>query len=131
MTRSILLALTAGLALAAASCATMQQAPNTLDKTLKDKGYTIGEPVDRIYNYSVNGWNYLDQDNLILLDGANRHYLVTFRNQCRGLRNNEIVAYTATTSQLTKFDKFLVKDRGSNIVDHCYIESLHRLKKTS
>ncbi|MGD8580502.1 MAG: DUF6491 family protein, partial [Lysobacterales bacterium] len=84
MTRTILFALTVGLALAAASCATMQQAPRTLDETLKDKGYTIGEPVDRIHDYTINGWNYVDRENLILLDGANRHYLVTFRNQCHG-----------------------------------------------
>ena len=131
MTRTITFALTVALALTAASCATMQEPAKTLGQTLQEKGYKIGEPVDRIYNYTINGWNYVDRENLILLDGVNRHYLVTFRNQCHGLPGNELVAYTTTTGQLTKFDKFFVKDPGSNIVDQCYVKSLHRLDKIS
>jgi hypothetical protein len=125
------LALTAGIALVAASCATMQQTPRTLDETLKAQGYRIAEPVDRVYNYTINGWNYVDRDHLILLDGVNRHYLVTFRNQCHGLPGSALVAYTTTASQLTAFDKFLVKDPASKIIDRCYIESLHRLDRIS
>lgn len=131
MTTKSTVLLAALFALAASSCATTQQAPQSLEDLLKDKNYRMGQEVDRIQNYTINGWNYVNRENLILHDGVNRRYLVTFRNMCQGLPDNELVAYTTTTSQLTKFDKFLVRDKGSRIIDHCYIQSLHKLEKIS
>jgi len=131
MTTKSTLLLAAMFALAAGSCATTQQSPKSLEELLKDKNYRMGQEVDRIQNYTINGWNYVNRENLILHDGVNRRYLVTFRNMCQGLPANELVAYTTTTSQLTKFDKFLVRDKGSKIIDHCYIQSLHKLERIS
>ena len=116
-------------AIGAASCATSQP-PKSLDELLSDRGYKLGEPVDRIQNYRINGWNYVDSKHLVLLDTSRNNYLVTFRQVCHGLQSNELVAHTSTNSQLTKFDKFMVRDSGSKIVDNCYIDSLHRLVKT-
>jgi len=116
-------------AMGVASCATTQP-PKTLDEMLSDRGYKLGEPVDRIQNYRINDWNYVDTKHLILKDTSRDSYLVSFKQVCHGLQSNELVAHTSTNSQLTKFDKFMVRDRGSKIVDNCYIDSLHRLEKT-
>lgn len=109
-------------------CATSGKSPLTVYQQLDERDLRIAEPVERIYNYRISGWNYLDPEHLILLDGVNRKYLVTLNRPCYGLQTNEVIAHTTTVSTLTKFDKFLVRDVG-NIVDQCYIESLHRLEK--
>lgn len=110
-------------------CATTGESPLTVYQQLDERDLRIAEPVERIYNYRISGWNYLDPEHLILLDGVNRKYLVTLVRPCYGLQTNEVIAHTTTVSTLTTFDKFLVRDVG-NIVDQCYIESLHRLEKT-
>lgn len=109
-------------------CATGGKSPLTVYQQLDERDLRIAEPVERIYNYRISGWNYLDPEHLILLDGVNRKYLVTLNRPCYGLQTNEVIAHTTTVSTLTRFDKFLVRDVG-NIVDQCYIESLHRLEK--
>ena len=111
-----------------AACATTERSPLTVYQQLDKRDLRIAEPVERIYNYRISGWNYLDPEHLILLDGVNRKYLVTLNRPCYGLQSNEVIAHTTTVSTLTTFDKFLVRDVG-NIVDQCYIESLHRLEK--
>jgi len=110
-------------------CATSAESPLTVYQELDKRDLRIAEPVDRIQNYRISGWNYLDREHLILLDGVNRKYLVTLDRPCYGLQTNEVIAHTSTTSVLTTFDKFLVRDVG-NVVEQCYIESLHRLEKT-
>jgi hypothetical protein len=110
-------------------CATSAESPLTVYQKLDERDLRIAEPVDRIQNYRISGWNYLDREHLILLDGVNRKYLVTLDRPCYGLQTNEVIAHTSTTSVLTTFDKFLVRDVG-NVVEQCYIESLHRLEKT-
>jgi hypothetical protein len=110
-------------------CATSAEAPLTLYQMLDERELRLAEPVDRIYDYRISGWNYLDREHLILLDGASRKYLVTLKNPCHGLQSSEVIAHTSTVSTLTTFDKFLVRDVGG-IVDQCYIQSLHRLEKS-
>ena len=110
-------------------CAMSSESPLTVYQELDKRDLRIAEPVDRIQNYRISGWNYLDREHLILLDGVNRKYLVTLDRPCYGLQTNEVIAHTSTTSVLTTFDKFLVRDVG-NVVEQCHIESLHRLEET-
>ena len=56
------------------------------------------------------------------------YYLVSLRNTCHNLVSAEVIGFTTTTSQLTRFDKLLVKNRGQ-ILERCYIEGLNRLEK--
>jgi hypothetical protein len=114
-------------ACALAACATSAQRPPTLEELLAEHDYRLGEPVERIYNYRIDGWNYLDREHLILRDGARRKYLVTLVRQCNGLANSEVIAHTSTISSLTRHDKFLVRDAG-RFVDDCYVKSLHKLE---
>ena len=92
-------------------------------------GYRLGEPIERIYEYRVNGWNYLDRRHVILRSGVSDRYLITLQNDCRGLMSNEIIAYTTTVNQLTVFDKLLVRD-GMSVLEQCWIRSLHKLQPT-
>jgi len=100
----------------------------SLELKLEQKGYLIGEPVDRIHNYRLNGWNDVDRYNVIIRTGPSRRYLVTLKNPCTGLTSAETIAFKTTTGSLTKFDSLQV--RGSpGFVERCLIDSLHKLEK--
>lgn len=120
-----LLALMAACALAA--CAASAEKPRTLDELLAERNYRLGEEVDRIYDYRIDGWNYLDREHLILRDGVRRNYLVTLVRPCNGLQSSEVIAHTSTISALTRHDRFMVREAG-NFVDQCHIKALHRLE---
>jgi len=100
----------------------------SLELQLEQKGYAIGEPVDRIHNYRLNGWNDVDRYNVIIRTGPSDRYLVSLKNPCDGLRSAQSIAFKTTTGSLTKFDSLQV--RGSpGFVERCLIDSLHKLVK--
>jgi hypothetical protein len=110
-------------------CAATGESPLTVYQKLDQRDLRIVEQVDRIHDYRISGWNYLDPQHLILQGGVNQRYLVTLVRRCYGLQSNYAIGFTSTVSTLTTFDKILVRDVG-NIVDECHIASLHRLEKT-
>lgn len=111
-----------------AACATSAGQPKALDELLAERNYRLGEEVDRIHDYRIDGWNYVDREHLILRDGVRRNYLVTFVRPCNGLQGSEVIAHTSTISALTRHDRFMVREAG-NFVDQCYVKALHRLEK--
>jgi hypothetical protein len=117
------------LTVALLGCAATGESPLTVYQKLDQRDLRIVEQVDRIHDYRISGWNYLDPQHLILQGGVNQRYLVTLVRRCYGLQSNYAIGFTSTVSTLTTFDKILVRDVG-NIVDECHIASLHRLEKT-
>ena len=114
--------------LALMACAGAQQEPLTLEQKLAEKNYQLGEPVEKIYDYRLDGWNYLDREHVIMHTGPSGHYLVSLRNPCVNLLGAEVIAFTTTVGHLTRYDKLLVKDT-TRVLERCYIESLHKLEK--
>ena len=76
----------------------------------------------------MNGWNYLDRQNVIVTVDASRRFLISLRVTCNSLLGAEVIAFTNTVSYLTTFDNLLVRDRVS-IVERCPIQSMHELKR--
>ncbi len=101
----------------------------TLEQKLAERNYQLGEPVERILQYRLDGWTYLDREHVIMQTEPSTYYLISLRKPCHDLMTAETIAFTTTTNQLTRYDKLLVKGSGS-MVDHCYIDALHKLKKT-
>ncbi|MGK0498405.1 MAG: hypothetical protein ACJAYG_000032 [Oceanicoccus sp.] len=56
----------------------------------------LGPAVKQIESYSLNGWNYINPQALIINSSPNRDYLVTLRNRCHELSNQKIIGTTAT-----------------------------------
>ncbi len=108
------------------ACSTTASEPQTLEAQLVEKGYTIGPSVDRIQQFRVNGWNYLDRDHVIVTVDASRRYLVSLQTSCNGLLGAEVIAFTNTVSYLTTFDQLLVRDNG-RMLERCPIESMNEL----
>jgi len=102
--------------------------PASLEARLAERGYVLGAPVDRVKRYKLDGWNYLDRTHVIIHTGPSRHQLVTVRNTCHNLSSVEVLAFTTTTGDLTRFDKLIIRGAG-NIREECVIEAIHELEK--
>ena len=109
----------------AASAATTSAVSGKLAKL----GYMEGDTIDRIENYRVDGWNYLDDQHILIYAGPSQRFLVTTLNKCPDLSSAEHIGFTSTTHAITKFDRLIVRGAGG-IVQYCPITELRKLRKT-
>ena len=110
------------------ACATESPESIPLEERLAKRGYVIGEPVKRIQDYRINGWNSVDRRNVIMNVGASQNYLVTLRSPCDGLTSAEHLAFSTTIGDLTDKDKLLVRGAG-RYLEQCYIDKIYTLEK--
>ncbi|MFT3930373.1 MAG: DUF6491 family protein [Spongiibacteraceae bacterium] len=101
----------------------------TLETKLSALGYAQGEAVDRIEHYRVDGWNYIDDQHIVIYAGPSNRFLITLLTHCRDLSSTEHIGFTTTTNSLTKFDKLVVRDM-SGIMQNCPITQINTLTKT-
>jgi len=101
----------------------------SLQEKLAERGYTLGQPVRRVINFEVSGWNSVDYKHVIMNFGASRYYLLTLRTSCDGLLSATLINFTTTAGSLTDSDKVLVRN-DSHHLSQCYIKTIHELKKT-
>lgn len=119
----------AGIALALGACAATPEAATgpTLDQKLEKLGYKQGDSVQSIIHYSIDGWNFIDDEHLVFNSGPSRDYLITTLVPCHGLRGADKIAFTTTSMDVTTLDKLIVRDAGFS--DQCPIKSIHELKR--
>lgn len=114
--------------LIAVACASTPAEPVPLEDQLAQLGFTIGQPVKRIINYPVSGWNSLDRKHVIMNFGAARNYLLTLRTSCDDVLSASLISFSTTVGNLTDNDKLLVRN-SSNYLSQCYISTIHELEK--
>ena len=124
--RTAWISLATSLSLVMTACGTTQSEPKTVEQLLDEKGFTIGEPTERIQQFRFNGWNYLDREHVIVSVTASRDYLVSLRVSCNGLFGAEVIAFSNTGSYLTDFDTLLVRDQA-RVLERCPIRSINEL----
>ena len=110
------------------ACATGSERPPNFEQRLADDGYVLGEQVERIMQYRLDGWSYLDPEHIVMQTGPSTQYLVSLAYRCRELGSAEDIAFTTTGGQLTRYDTLLVNGVGG-VVERCPIRSLRRLEK--
>lgn len=115
-----------GLMLAACS-STPAQPPKSLQEKLADKGWVLGEKVDAIDNYRVDGWNEVDDEHLIFSAGPSRDYVLSLMSPCQNLRSANAVAFTSTGTRVTALDKVVV--RGTGFTDQCPITAINKISR--
>lgn len=125
------LALMVSVAAIAGACAVSPANGDALAEKLARKHYEIMEPVDHIQNYRIDGWNYVDDYNVVFNAGPSEYYLVTFNQRCLNLSSVEAIAFSTTLGRVTRFDKVLVHDRGGLTPESCFIKDIRRLRKVS
>jgi hypothetical protein len=105
-----------------------QDHPKALQENLADRNLEVGQQVERIPNFSVKGWKYVDDKNLTVMGGDSKTYLVTLQNKCYGLglSASSLLIKSAGDVQLGRHDTFLVKNKGMTI-NHCKVETMHEL----
>jgi hypothetical protein len=112
MSRSLPLAtMAAALSLAfTAACTTpaLQPAP-TIEQRLSERGLAVGDKVERIPDYRIDGWNRLGDQHVVLNGGVARRYLITLAQPCSDLGNGETIGFSTTASALTALDTLIVE----------------------
>lgn len=53
---------------------------------LESLNMDMGGPARNIPGFMINGWNYVDNENLLVMGGVDEYYLVTFIEPCEELR---------------------------------------------
>lgn len=118
------------------ACASSTPAPTPPAQLAQDQGYELRKPIDRIMNYRLDSWNYINPQTVIIHAGGNRDYLVTLRDRCHELMNTEVLATTSTGSAMrAKFDAIIVSLAGSRLAHStsstrkCYIEAIYLISR--
>ncbi len=125
---------------AAAGCAALMlmvatgcaQTPQTNDAVsvedrLAQRGFTIGEKVERIPNFRVNDWSYLDPEHVVVGAGPSQNFLLALMGRCQGLSTVEDVGFSTTAGSLTAMDKLVVQT--SIGPERCPIKEIRTLNK--
>jgi hypothetical protein len=127
ITKILALSLTALLFACASSTPT--PAPTPPAQLAQDRGYELGKPIDRIMNYRLDSWNYINPQAVIIHAGGNR-------DRCHELMNTEVLATTSTGSAMrAKFDAIIVSLAGSRLAHStsstrkCYIEAIYLISR--
>jgi hypothetical protein len=118
------------------ACASTTSKPLNPEQLALSKGYLLGNPVKDIRNYTLNGWNYVNDRAIIIDSSVNKRYLVTLRDRCHELSSRESIGTTATAGSMRAgLDAVLVRRDGAgrslNSFDthKCYIDKIYMISK--
>ncbi len=111
--------------LAACAAAAPEKPALTRDEQLANLGYRPGEQIDRLSQYRISDWNYLDNKHFLFSSGPTHAYLISLKSPCTELRSVENIAFRTRTESLTPFDDIIVPTSG--VPRYCAIESIQKL----
>ena len=100
-------------AVLASACATTGGGPESMikrsdDRLAKYEPY-VGEPVGGFTAFNYDSWEPINRTQLVLRTTMNEAYLLTVDGTCTDLPFAHTIGVTTTGSQVTKFDKVLVR----------------------
>ena len=78
----------------------------------------VGEPIKGFTAFRLDSWQSVDRDHLILWTGINDAWLITVGGSCPDLMFTARIRVTSTGTQVSTFDKVIV--RG----DTCLIDTI-------
>jgi len=81
-------------------------------------GPYLGDPVRSITAFRIDSWESVDRDKVILWTGIHQAYLITISGSCPDLMFAHRIGVTSTGSQMSTFDKIIVRR------DQCLIETI-------
>lgn len=117
------------LTIAVMACANQSSKPElSLDQQLEALGYTNKTQTERINNYRLNGWRYVNDSALIINSSPKRHYLITLSQKCWELASAVRIAVDSDAEAVSRFNKVIVTDGVRNTVT-CQIDNIYTLDK--
>lgn len=118
------------LLLTACAATTENAEPANANELADQKGYVLGDEVQSIHNYRIDGWQYLSNRSLILPAGPSVYFLVMLDRNCSELRSAEAIALSTTMGNLRSgFDAVIVRDSASGMTRSCFIDQMYQLSK--
>ena len=112
-------------ALAACVTPAPESEPATLDEQLANLGYRPGEEIDRLSQYRISSWTYIDRQHFLFSSGPSHAYLVSLKTPCSELSSVENLAFRTRTESLTPFDQIIVSTSAAP--RYCAIENIQKL----
>ncbi|MGH1471430.1 MAG: DUF6491 family protein [Cellvibrionaceae bacterium] len=107
-------------------CTSTAPTSNKLASTLEKMELTTGDSKDRILNYTIRSWKYVDSKHIILEARRKEFYLISLRTPCTGLSGALEIGFTSFGSSLSKFEKIIVQD-SLNRNERCSIRDIVQL----
>lgn len=99
----------------------------TIDSFLAQEELTPALPTERIVNFTIDSWKYIDPYNIMIKTKRKENYLVSLGTNCQRLENNIAIGTTSTGGALTKFDKIIYDDHALGPQD-CLIRNIVKLE---
>ena len=122
----------ASLILSGCTSTSQPKTPLTPEQAAAKKGYEIVKPVKQVRDYMLDGWNYIDKQNLLMHSTPSKSYLLTFKRRCHDLNNQEHIAFETRTGVLMAgLDAIKVPPQRGGIAVPCYIDQIFLLKKAA
>ncbi|OGT33273.1 MAG: hypothetical protein A2W28_05120 [Gammaproteobacteria bacterium RBG_16_51_14] len=100
-----------------------------LEQRLTDLGYSDRQPINSISEYQLDGWQYVDEQHLIINSGPGVHYLVELHDICYDMRYADNIRFNTSINRLMTGDQ-VIASHYPDIKQTCSIRRLYQLKKT-
>ena len=102
-----------------------------INEALTTMGVVRGEVVNRVSNFTVNGYNAINDRALVITSGVHDHFLVTLMMPCTELNFAFTIGFdTGNRSYISSMDDVLVRplhERGRFAPVRCPINRIYRL----
>lgn len=104
-------AVMAVLALTLTACASTGERASVNERLAVMGLQRAGQDSAAIPRYRINGWTYLDDENIVITAGVNDRYLLELQRGCFDLRNSFSIAFQTATSRVDRFGRIVYRSR--------------------
>ena len=98
-----------------------------INMALDDLGVNLGEEINNVPNFRINGWHAVNDSYLIVTTGLHDHYLLSVAPPCPGLDFSFGISFERRTPTLSRGDYVLVDSLHRRGMDRCQIMDITRL----
>lgn len=105
-----------------------KESGQSVDEILAGKNLRITEEVDKLVNFNIRTWQYVNRQNVILEDGPRTKYLVELNSKCPNLEFAQLIAFTSYGRMVHKSDYIIVTDAPGH-VERCMIRRFYDLEE--
>lgn len=98
-----------------------------LARALEVLQVSLGEEVERVPNFQLNGWARIDDTHLMVTAGVHDHYLLILLQPCFGLDYAFRIAIESRGFNLTRFDDVIVRGLHDG-PERCRIDRIYKLE---
>ena len=103
-----------------------QRSDEKISAALDQLNVQPGNKIERIRDFQVDGWRFIDNYNLIINAGFKDQYLVSLQSPCLPLQSAFSIGFTSTAGTFDKFEDIVVRNAFGR-PEHCPISDIVKL----